>query len=152
LPLLQREGIDVVVSDLHLPPRTNEISEGLAIIDAARSEDPPVQVVVITWSHAKSAALESVKRGAYGFFEKPLDAPEVLHIVNQATRMRQLEIENRRLRDELTRSQGFKDLLGTSQSLEKIVKQARSVAATSATVLLVGENGTGKEMLARAIH
>jgi two-component system, NtrC family, response regulator AtoC len=152
LPLLHREGIDVVVSDLHLPPRANDISEGLAIIDAARAEDPPVQVVVVTGSQAKSAALEAVKRGAYGFFEKPLNGPEVLHIVNQATRMRRLEIENRRLRDELTRSKGFSDLLGGSQSLEKIVKQARSVAATSATVLLVGENGTGKEMLARAIH
>jgi len=93
-----------------------------------------------------------VKRGAYGFLRKPLNAAEVLHIVNQAARMRRLEIENLRLRDELTRSQGFKELLGASQSLEKIVKQARSVAATSATVLLVGENGTGKEMLARAIH
>jgi DNA-binding NtrC family response regulator len=152
LPLLHREGVDVVVSDLHLPPRAGEISEGLAIIDAARAEDPPIQVVVITGSQARNAALEAVKRGAYGFFEKPLNAPEVLHIVNQAARMRRLEIENRRLRDELTRSQGFKDLLGASQSLEKIVKQARSVAATSATVLLVGENGTGKEMLARAIH
>ncbi|HEY6118352.1 MAG TPA: sigma-54 dependent transcriptional regulator [Pyrinomonadaceae bacterium] len=152
LPMLHREDVDVVVSDLHLPPRTGEISEGLAIIDAARAEDPPIQVVVITASQAKNAALEAVKRGAYGFFEKPLNAPEVLHIVNQAARMRRLEIENRRLRDELTRSQGFKELLGTSHSLEKIVKQARSVAPTSATVLLVGENGTGKEMLARAIH
>ena len=152
LPMLHRDDVDVVVSDLHLPPRTGEISEGLAIIDAARAEDPPIQVVVITGSQAKNAALEAVKRGAYGFFEKPLNAPEVLHIVNQAARMRRLEIENRRLRDELTRSQGFKELLGTSHSLEKIVKQARSVAPTSATVLLVGENGTGKEMLARAIH
>jgi DNA-binding NtrC family response regulator len=152
LPLLHREDIDVVVSDLHLPPRANDITEGLAIIDAARSEDPPVQVVVVTGSQAKTAALEAVKRGAYGFFEKPLNGPEVLHIVSQAVRMRRLEIENRRLRDELTRSKGFSDLLGGSQSLEKIVKQARSVAATSATVLLVGENGTGKEMLARAIH
>jgi DNA-binding NtrC family response regulator len=152
LPLLHREGIDVVVSDLHLPPRTDDIAEGLAIIDAARSEDPPIQVVVITGSLARNAGLEAVKRGAYGFFEKPLNGPEVLHIVNQAARMRHLEIENRRLREELIRSQGFKDLLGASQALEKIVKQARSVAATTATVLLVGENGTGKEMLARAIH
>jgi DNA-binding NtrC family response regulator len=152
LPLLHREDIDVVVSDLHLPPRANDLSEGLAIVDAARAEDPPVQVIVVTGSTAKSAALEAVKRGAYGFFEKPLNGPELLHIVNQAARMRRLEIENHRLRDELTRSKGFSDLLGSSPALEKIVKQARSVAATSATVLLVGENGTGKEMLARAIH
>jgi len=66
--------------------------------------------------------------------------------------MRQLEIENRRLRDELARPPGFFHLLGSSQPLERVLKQARSVAATSATVLLTGENGTGKEMLARAIH
>ena len=66
--------------------------------------------------------------------------------------MRQLEIENRRLRDELARPPGFSHLLGSSQPLERVLKQARSVAATSATVLLTGENGTGKEMLARAIH
>jgi DNA-binding NtrC family response regulator len=152
LPLLHQEGIDVVVSDLHLPPRPNDTSEGLLLINAARAEDPPIQVVVITGSSSRNAALEAVKRGAYGFFEKPVNGPEVLHIVNQAARMRHLEIENYRLRDELTRSQGFKDLLGSSPALEIILKQARSVATTSATVLLIGENGTGKEILARAIH
>ena len=152
LPLLHQEGIDGVVSDLHLPPRPNDISEGLLLINAARAEDPPIQVVVITGSSFSNAALEAVKRGAYGFFEKPVKGPEVLHIVNQAARMRHLEIENYRLRDELTRSQGFKDLLGASPALEETLKQARSVASTSATVLLIGENGTGKEMLARAIH
>jgi DNA-binding NtrC family response regulator len=146
------EGIDVVVSDLHLPPQVNDIVEGLALIDVARSQDPPLQVVVITGSDSKRAALEAVKHGAYGFFEKPLDSAELLHIVNQASRMRQLEIENRRLRDELSRPPGFAHLLGSSGPLERVLKQARSVAATSATVLLTGENGTGKEMLARAIH
>ena len=149
---LKAEKIDVVVSDLHLPPNVDEISEGLSIIQAARELTPPSQVVVITGSNSKSAALEAVKRGAYGFFEKPLDAAEVLHIVNQAARMRRLEIENSRLRDELVSARGFTHLVGSSQSLEKIIKQARSVALTSATVLLIGENGTGKEMLARAIH
>ena len=150
--LLQQRKIDVVVSDLHLPPRVEEISEGLAIIEAARGKYPPVQVVVITGSNSKHAALEAVRRGAYGFFEKPLDPAEVLHIVNQAARMRRLELENTRLRDELLSSRGFSHLIGGSQSLEKTVKHARAVAATSATVLLIGENGTGKEMLARAIH
>ena len=86
--LLQHEKIDVVVSDLHLPPHVEDISEGLAIIEAARDRDPPAQVVVITGTDSKHAGLEAVKRGAYGFFEKPLDADEVLHIVNQAARMR----------------------------------------------------------------
>jgi DNA-binding NtrC family response regulator len=150
--LLQQESIDVVVSDLHLPPHVEDTSEGLAIIEAARNHHPPVQVVVITGSNAKQAALEAVKRGAYGFFEKPLDADEVLHIVNQAARMRRLEVENARLRDELVGARGFGRLIGSSQSLEKTLKQARAVADTNATVLIIGENGTGKEMLACAIH
>jgi DNA-binding NtrC family response regulator len=152
LKLLQRENIDVVVSDLHLPPRLEDITEGLAIIEAARDIEPPIQVVVITGTNDRSAAREAVKRGAYGFFEKPLDAAEVLHIVNQAARMRRLEVENARLRDELVGALGFGRLIGSSHSLEKTLKQARAVADTSATVLIIGENGTGKEMLACAIH
>lgn len=150
--ILHQEHVDVVISDLCLPPQLEDISEGLAIIEAARNCEPPVQVVVITGSDAKRAALEVVKRGAYGFFEKPLDAAEVLHIVNQAARMRRLEIENERLRGELTGALGFGRLIGSSPSLEKTLRQARAVASTNATVLIIGENGTGKEMLARAIH
>ena len=150
--LINDQEIEVIVSDLHLPPHTDDLVEGLALIDSARAHEPPLQVVVITGSDSKRAALEAVKRGAYGFFEKPLDSAELLHIVNQAARLRQLEVENRRLRDELGRPPGFAHLLGTSQALERVLKQARSVAVRNATVLLTGENGTGKEMLARAIH
>lgn len=150
--LINDEEIEVVVSDLHLPPHTDDLVEGLALIDLARAHEPPLQVVVITGSDSKRAALEAVKRGAYGFFEKPLDSAELLHIVNQASRLRQLELENSRLRDELARPPGFSHLLGTSAALERVLKQARSVAVRNATVLLTGENGTGKEMLARAIH
>jgi|SRR5687767_452827 len=149
---LQDHKVDVVVSDLHLPPATDDIREGLAIIEAARRTNPPAQVVVITATHEKQAAREAVKRGAYGFFEKPLDGAEVLHIVHQAARMRRLELENARLRNELAGATGFGRLIGTSQALEQTLRQARAVANTSATVLLIGENGTGKEMLARAIH
>ena len=66
--------------------------------------------------------------------------------------MRRLEVENARLHDELVGARGFGRLIGLSPALEKTLKQARAVANTSATVLIVGENGTGKEMLARAIH
>ncbi|HEY6046329.1 MAG TPA: response regulator, partial [Pyrinomonadaceae bacterium] len=116
--LLSEQNIDLVLSDLHLPPRLEDISEGLAIIEAAREKNPPAQVVVITASNSKRAALEAVKRGAYGFFEKPLNADEVLHIVNQAVRMRRLEVENARLRDELVGAFGFGRLIGSSAALE----------------------------------
>src|ERR1700687_3658141 len=150
--LLERERIDVVLSDLHLPPHVAEISEGLAIVEAARRIRPSVPVVVITGSSSKQAALEAVKRGAYGFFQKPFDTEEVLHIVSQAVRVRRLEREIIHLRDELAGKKGFNHLIGASRSLEKTIQQARAVAVTNATVLLIGENGTGKEMLARAIH
>lgn len=150
--LIQHEPIDIVVSDLHLPPHLQDITEGLLIVEAARERHPPLQVVVITGTDDKNAAREAVKRGAYGFFEKPLDGAEVLLIVNQAARMRRLEVENARLRDELVKASGFGRLIGTSASLDKTLKQARTVANTNATVLITGENGTGKEMLARAIH
>lgn len=152
LSQLERESINVVVTDLHLPPNTNDISEGLLIVRAARELERAIPVVVITGSNSREAALEAVRNGAYGFFEKPFDTTEVLHVVNQAARMHRLELENSRLREELPTSRGFTHLLGGSQALERIIKQSRAVAVTSATVLLIGENGTGKEMLARAIH
>jgi DNA-binding NtrC family response regulator len=149
---LQQEKIDVVISDLRLPPAHDDISEGLAVIEAARALRPPVPVMVVTGSESKRAALETVRRGAYGFFEKPFDPEEIVHLVYQAAHMRRLEEEIIQLRSELSGARGFTHLLGVSRALELMMKQARAVAATNATVLLTGENGTGKEMLARAIH
>lgn len=149
---LQNDAVDVVLCDLHLPPNVDDIADGLAIVDAARSENHAVPVIVITASSSKRAALEAIRRGAYGFFEKPFDPDEVSHLVRQAARVRQLEQENLRLRSELKSQNGFAHLVGVSPALERTLKQARAVATTSATVLLTGENGTGKEMLALAIH
>jgi DNA-binding NtrC family response regulator len=149
---LRAGEIDVVISDLHLPPDLDGISEGLAIVEAARALRPAVPVVVITGSDAREVALEAVRCGAYGFFEKPFAEAEVAHIVRQAARVRRLERENLRLRDESVGRTGLGRLIGSSAALERVVKQARAVADTSATVLLAGENGTGKEVLARALH
>ena len=149
---LQSGRVQVVVCDLHLPPDLDGISEGLAVIEAARAARPSIPVVVITGSNSRQTALEAIRCGAYGFFEKPFNEAEVSHIVRQAGRVRHLEEENLKLRASLDACRGFGRLLGSSPALERILKQARAVASTSATVLLAGENGTGKEMLARAVH
>jgi DNA-binding NtrC family response regulator len=149
---LRNGRVDVVVSDLHLPPDLDGISEGLAVIEAARAARPSIPVVVITGSNSRQIALEAIRCGAYGFFEKPFNEAEVSHIVRQAARVRHLEEENLKLRASLDACRGFGRLLGSSPALQRILKQARAVAATSATVLLAGENGTGKEILARAVH
>jgi DNA-binding NtrC family response regulator len=149
---LQSGRVQVVLCDLHLPPDLDGISEGLAVIEAARAARPSIPVVVITGSNSRQTALEAIRCGAYGFFEKPFNEAEVTHIVRQAARVRHLEEENLKLRATLDACRGFRRLMGSSPALERILKQARAVASTSATVLLAGENGTGKEMLARAIH
>ncbi|HEX9919506.1 MAG TPA: sigma 54-interacting transcriptional regulator, partial [Pyrinomonadaceae bacterium] len=144
--------VQVVLCDLHLPPDLDGISEGLAVIEAARAARPSIPVIVITGSNSRQTALEAIRSGAYGFFEKPFNEAEVTHIVRQAARVRHLEEENLKLRASLDAYRGFGRLLGSSPALQRILKQARAVASTSATVLLAGENGTGKEMLARAVH
>jgi DNA-binding NtrC family response regulator len=152
LEKLHQEKIDVVLSDLRLPPALDDITEGLAIVEAARSEHPAVPVIVITGSDSRQAALEAVRHGASGFYEKPFDEYAVSHIVSQAARLYRLEQEVLRLRSQVGAGKGFSHLVGASEVLLKILKQARAVANSSATVLLAGESGTGKEMLARAIH
>jgi DNA-binding NtrC family response regulator len=150
--LLRSERVDVVICDLRLPPLLDGIEEGLAVVEVARGERPPVPVVVITGSDDRKDALEAIRRGAYGFFPKPFDEAEVMHIVTQAARVRRLECEVLRLRSELEMFRGFGRFVGSSPTLECVLKQARAVADTAATVLITGENGTGKEVLARAIH
>ncbi|HWS54755.1 MAG TPA: sigma-54 dependent transcriptional regulator [Pyrinomonadaceae bacterium] len=150
--LLQRERVDVVICDLRLSPRSTSIEEGLSVVAAARGERPAVPVVVITASADREDALEAIRRGAYGFFQKPFDEGEVSHIVAQAARVRRLEAEVLRLRNELEMFKGFGRFVGSSPALERMLKQARAVADTTATLLVTGENGTGKEVLARAVH
>ncbi len=149
---LEREEIAVVLCDLHLPPMISEITEGLAVLEAARRHTPPIPVIVITGSEDRATALEVVQRGAYDLFQKPFEIDEVEIIVRRAAQHYRLEQENFILRNELLRSGVWQEIIGSNERLQAIFAQARAVADTNATVLITGESGTGKEVLARAIH
>ncbi len=151
---LEREGeeISVVLSDLHLPPLLSDISGGLAVLEAAHKQTPPIPVIVVTGSEDRATALEVVRRGAYDLFQKPFEVDEIEIIVRRAAQHHLLERENTALRGELQRATGWQEVVGENQRLRSIFAQARAVAETTATVLITGESGTGKEVLARAIH
>lgn len=155
---LERENIDVVLCDLHLPPLVDEITEGIAVLEAARQHNPPLPVIVLTGSRERAVAVQVTARGAYGFFQKDgFSVDEVEIIVRQAAEKIKLEREkvtleqeNATLRQQV--AEGWQEVIGSNAQLQAIFTQAREVASTSATVLITGESGTGKEVLARAIH
>ncbi len=151
LAKLVNDKVDVVLCDLHLTDSEDTV-EGLEVIAAARIQRPPVPVIVITGSRSRRAGLEAIKRGAYGYFEKPVKPDEAAHAVRQAAQLRRMEAEILRLRTERVYDFGFGSLVGNGTALSRIVKQARAVADSTATALIRGESGTGKELMARAIH
>ncbi len=153
LALVEKEPIDVVLSDLRMPPSEQDISEGLGILEFVRKFNPVLPVIIITGDEDRETALQVVHRGAYDLFYKPFKVDEVEIIVRRAAQHFRMENENLKLRDELRSSAGWQEgIVGSSPALRRVIDQARAVAETSATVLITGESGTGKEMMARFIH
>src|SRR6266545_4559054 len=140
LQLLEAEPIDVVLCDLRMPPVESDISEGLAILEAARKLNPLLPVIVITGDEDRETALKVVQRGAYDLFHKPFKIDEVEIIVRRAANHYSLEQDNLNLRKELGKAGWQGGIVGSSPSLRRVTDQARSVAVTSATVLITGAN------------
>ncbi|MDQ3009096.1 MAG: sigma-54 dependent transcriptional regulator [Acidobacteriota bacterium] len=151
--IVEQEALDVVLCDLRMPPNQQDITEGLALLEAVRKFNPLLPVIVITGDEDRETALKVVQRGAYDLFYKPFNVAEVEIIVRRAAQHYLLEKDNLSLRSELRRSGDWqKGIVGSSPTLARVMNQARAVAETSATVLITGESGTGKEMMARFIH
>jgi DNA-binding NtrC family response regulator len=149
LEAMEGYGPELVVTDLNLE---NSRSQGLDILQKARTLRPPAIVIVITAFGSISTAVEAMKKGAYDYLEKPFKLDELKHCVERALSYNQAVSENLYLRKQLKEKYHLSQIVGTSPKMQEVFKLIERVADTDCTVLILGDSGTGKELVARAIH
>lgn len=148
LHLIQdHDALDMIITDLQL----GAVS-GMQVLEAARQQVPDVPVLIVTGYGTVKSAVEAMQKGAYDYISKPVDNEELKIVIARALQVRQLARDNRALRAGLQEQFGFDRMVSVSKEIELVKRLAKEVAATDATVLITGESGTGKDLLARAIH
>lgn len=148
---LRRHEPAVVLQDLGLPPRPESVDEGFATLAETLKLAPHTKVIVVTGNGDQENALMAVARGAFDFYEKPVDTDTLKLIVDRAFTLSELECENRRLQSQVGESP-LDGIVAASEGMLAVCRMIEKVAPTNATTLLLGESGTGKELLARALH
>ena len=150
LVAVRRYEPPVVTLDLGLPPDADGASEGLATLEQILALAPATKVIVVSGNQDRANAVQAIAAGAYDFYHKPIE-PEMLRmIVNRAMHLHQLEMENYRLQQ--PQGGALAGVLTGSAAMQKICRTVEKIAPVDATVLLLGDSGTGKELLARALH
>lgn len=139
---LEKVHIDLALVDVWLPGE-----DGISLLEQITTRWPDTAVIVMSGNATIDLAVKATKLGAYDFLEKPIDPEKLLITMQRALEMERLKDETSRLRAE-----GLIPILGESAAMRKLMDEVARVAPTSAKVLIIGENGTGKELLARAIH
>ena len=147
LALVPRFGPDVVITDLRMPKM-----DGRELLREIRQLNPEIGVIVVTAYGTVEDAVACLKDGAGDYLLKPLDLDEVEHLVRRAVERRHLERENRELRRRLGTLESIEGIVTTGGVMAEVLSMVKRVSASSASVLILGETGTGKELIARAIH
>jgi len=147
---LRRHEPAVVTMDLGLPPRPDDVSEGLRLLGEMLTLAPDTKIIVLTGQHDRENAVKAVALGAYDFFGKPFE-PELLSLtIDRAFRLHDLQLENLRLREIQGSTLG--SVLTRDPGMLKVCRTVEKLASANVTVALLGESGTGKEILARGLH
>jgi two-component system response regulator PilR (NtrC family) len=145
--LLDAAAFDLVITDLKMPK-----IDGIQVLKKAKAVDPEVQVLIITAFASPDTAVEAMKAGALDYFVKPFKVDEVRLFVANALERRHLSRENIALKQQLGVRYGFENLIGSDPRMLEIYELIRQVANTPTTLLITGETGSGKELVARAVH
>ncbi|BAU48023.1 Fis family transcriptional regulator [Sulfurifustis variabilis] len=150
LEQVRRHRPPLITLDLGLPPDADATSEGFATLDEILALAPDTKVVVVTGNNDRENAVRAVGRGAYDFYYKPIDPVLLGTIINRAARVHELEQANRQLMR--LKDSPLDGVLTASPQMLDVCRTIEKVAPSTATVLLKGETGTGKELLARSLH
>ncbi len=144
---MKESTFDIVITDLKMPT-----IDGMDVLKHIRKEYPDTIVIMITGFSTVETAVEAMKLGAFDYIPKPFTPDEVSIVVKKALEKRSLQLENIYLRQELQEKYGFHNIVGKSKKMQEIYRIIAKVAPTDSTVLIYGQSGTGKELIARAIH
>jgi two-component system response regulator PilR (NtrC family) len=147
MEMLREESFDLVLTDLEMP----EV-KGIELLEHVATACPETLVVIVTAYGSIDTAIAALRKGAVDYILKPVEFDELLVKVGRLLSTRRLTLENKLLRGELHRQFNFDQIVGTSQSMQRVFDTIRKVATTDGTVLIHGKSGTGKELVARAIH
>ena len=147
LRLLASEDIDVVITDEKMPDLS-----GIDLLKHIKDNYPYTQVIILTGYGSIDSAVQATKAGADGYLEKPIQINILRQTAKNALEKRSLFLQNVNLREQLDDKFGFANIIGTSKPMQELFRMIRLVAPTNATVLIRGESGVGKELIANAIH
>jgi DNA-binding NtrC family response regulator len=144
---LAGESVELLITDIRMPGLS-----GVELLRSARQQDPNLPVLMLTAYPTVETAVESMKLGAADYITKPFLPADLLATVKRLLEGRQLREENRLLRRQIERPYGFGEILGRSAAMQRVFENIQRVSELNVDVLIVGETGTGKELVARAIH
>ncbi|MDR0589593.1 MAG: sigma-54 dependent transcriptional regulator [Spirochaetaceae bacterium] len=147
LKSFQKGDIDLVITDLRMPGLSGE-----ELLKRIVSETPGIPVILLTGHGTVETAVAAMRSGAYDFLTKPVNLDHLSLLVKRALQSRELILKHRRLEEELEQKKTFEAIIGTSPPMRKVFDTIRRAAPTKASILITGESGVGKELVADAIH
>lgn len=145
--LLEKDAFEIVVSDLKMPD-----VGGLEILAKCKEVLPDAEVILVTGHGTIQSAVEAMQQGAFNYLLKPLDLKQLRAVVDNASRNQHLRRANAELSRRLDEKFGFEGVIGNSPQMHEVIDRLRRIAPTDATILIQGDTGTGKELVAQAIH
>ena len=147
LEIQKTSDVDLVLTDMKMPSM-----DGLELLEKIKARDPDCPVIMMTAYGSVDKAVEAMEKGAYSYILKPFDNEKLVVYVNKAISMYSVVKENRRLRNAVESQYSFGNIIGKSKVMLDVYENIKKVAPSSATVLIEGDSGTGKELVAKSIH